>query len=240
MDQRRIAIEILMRSMDSHYEVGDLGRLARALGMPEASLRPVLDGLQMSGMILTGGSIRPLKDNVLQDFIRSVYMREVEGRAPEKVRRFVMERRYKEDSGAYCFEMTIPMASDAELVAARAVEQIGRNINLKPDVINRLQLALIEACINAMEHSGSYERNVLLKFTVRPDKIEISIESPGRAFAPDAAGEPDIEEKLRSRHKRGWGLKLMHEFMDEVKVERIEDRTRVVLIKNISTSEVAN
>ena len=49
--------------------------------------------------------------------------------------------------------MTIPMVREAELVAAQCLEQIGKNLHLDEDVIGQLQLAVIEACINAMEHS---------------------------------------------------------------------------------------
>jgi serine/threonine-protein kinase RsbW len=234
VEQRRVAIELLMYSMDSHCEAKNLGRISRILRTPEQQIKAALDGLQMSGVIHTVGSIQPISDNILQDFIRSLYMKEVEGRAPERVRE-VLEKRYYPGSSApaSCFEMTIPMTADAELVAARAVEQIGKNISLKPEVITQLQLALIEACLNAMEHSGSYEKKVLLKFTVSPERIEIIIESPGRVFAPEPREAPSIEERLQSGQRRGWGLKLMREIMDEVRVETIEDRTRVILVKNI-------
>jgi|Deesub1362A_J573_1020465.scaffolds.fasta_scaffold00004_80 serine/threonine-protein kinase RsbW len=239
LQQRRIAIELLMHSIESHCEVRNLEILSKALGIPVPSLKSVLDALQISGIIQTTGSIRPVRDNILQDFIRNLYLREVEERDPEKIRKLIESRYQLQNNATSCFEMTIPMTADAELVAAKAIEQIGKNISLKPLVITQLQLAIIEACINAMEHSGSYDKKVLLKFTVNPERIEIAIETPGKRFDPDTVKEPTIEEKLHSEHKRGWGLKLMREVMDDVKVETIGDRTRVVLIKNIK-SEVIN
>jgi anti-sigma regulatory factor (Ser/Thr protein kinase) len=232
VEQRRVAIELLMYSMDSHCEAKNLGRISRILRTPELQIKAALEGLQMSGVVQMAGSIRPITDNVLQDFIRSLYMKEVEGKDPERVREVLEKRYFPGSASASCFEMTIPMTADAELVAARAVEQIGKNISLKPEVITQLQLALIEACLNAMEHSGSYEKKVLLRFTVTPERIEIIIESPGRVFAMEPQ-DVSIEEKIQSGHRRGWGLKLMREIMDEVKVETMEDRTRVVLVKNI-------
>lgn len=50
--------------------------------------------------------------------------------------------------------------------------------------------------------------------------------------------ETTIEEKLHSGHKRGWGLKLIRTIMDDVRIERIDDRTRVILVKNIKPNEV--
>jgi anti-sigma regulatory factor (Ser/Thr protein kinase) len=233
VEGRRLAVEMLMHCMVSDFQVRDMGRLARRLGMPEPATRETLAALRASGVIQAAGGIRPLRDPVLRDFIRALYMREVEARPPEKIRELIEKRRYPDRAETSHFEMTIPMTSDAELVAARVVEQIGKNISLKPEVITQLQLALIEACINAMEHSGSYEKKVLLRFDMTPRRVEIVIESPGRAFSPAAKAEPRIEDKLRSENKRGWGLKLMREIMDEVKVETMEDRTRVILVKNI-------
>ena len=129
--------------------------------------------------------------------------------------------------------MVIPMSSNAELVVAKAVEQIGKNMNLDAEFLNYLQLALIEVCINAIEHSGSYEKKIFLKFITRPDKLEIIVENSGRPFSLESLKEVPVEEKMRLGMKRGWGYKLVHKIMDSVKVERVNDRTRVILTKNI-------
>ena len=47
-----------------------------------------------------------------------------------------------------------------------------------------------------------------------------------------------MEEKLRLGIKRGWGYKLFHKIMDSVKVERVNDRTKVILTKDIKDKEV--
>jgi anti-sigma regulatory factor (Ser/Thr protein kinase) len=41
-----------------------------------------------------------------------------------------------------------------------------------------------------------------------------------------------VEEKLQAGMRRGWGFKLVQQIMDSVKVERINDRTRVILTKS--------
>lgn len=238
IDQKRSAIELLMHTIRSNGEFRDIDRLSRVLNINETMLRHVLDALQKSGIIQSEGGIRCLKDNILQDFIWSLYMLDVEGRNPERVSEAIESKYSSADSHVSCFEMVIPSISDAELIAARGIEQIGRNIGLNAEVINHLQLATIESCINAMEHSGSYEKKVFIKILVFTGRIEIVIESSGKFFAPDSVEGQTIEEKLLSQHKRGWGLKLMRSIMDDVKIERVGDRTRVVLIKKIKPNEV--
>ncbi len=237
--QRRTGIKLLMHSLKSNSGFYDIERLAKITGTSEPSVRSVLEALRMAGIVQEGGHIWYLNDNVLQDFIQSLHMREVEGLKTKQIRELI-EARYCQVSGASSssFEMIIPMVSDAELVAARAVEQVGKNISLAPDVIDHIKLALIESCINAMEHSGSYDKNIYLKFIVSDERIEIIIESPGKFFDIETVEEATIEEKFHTEHKRGWGLKLIRSIMDDVRIERIEDRTRVILVKNIKTNEV--
>lgn len=237
--QRRIAAQLFMHSARSNSEFHDAGRLAKMFGVPEAKVGSVLEALQSAGIVQGGANIRQLKDNVLQDFMQSLYFREVEGLKLPQIQELI-EARYSSVSGAAppSFELVIPMIPNAELVAARAVEQIGKNMQIAPDVIKHIQLALIETCINAIEHSGSYDKKVTLKFTAFAEKLEIIIESPGKFFDIENVEDIAVEEKLRSEHKRGWGMKLIRSIMDEVRLERIDDRTRMVLMKNIKPSEV--
>jgi len=196
----------------------------------EAETETILGAMENSGIIRD-------KDAVFQDFIRCLYMMEIEGKNPYDARKKI-EAKYISESEESCFELVIPMNFNAELVVAKAVEQIGRNINLDSEFLNFLQLALIEVCINAIEHSGSYEKKVFLKFITKPDKLEIIIENSGRPFSLESLKEVPVEEKLRLGMKRGWGYKLLHKIMDSVKVERVNNRTRVILTKDIKGKEV--
>ncbi len=235
--QRRLAIDVLMRAMNGEGRLDDPDKLSAVLGVREAALRPVVDALRTAGLLLPGRG-RGNKDAVFEDYLHCRHMKENEGRTPEKIRGVIERKHYPARPATEYFEVVIPMASDAELVAAKAVEQIGRNISLDQETINQIQTALIESCINAIEHSGSYDKKVMIRFAVSPERLEICIESPGRFFDPSAVREPLIEEKLRSANKRGWGLKLMRKIMDEVRVERVDDLTRVILVKNIKPNEV--
>ncbi len=235
--QLSVAVELLMHMTKSDSRVHDFPRLSRVLGLPESSLRSAFDGLKTAG-IVQGGNAGRLRDGVLKDFIQSRYMLDIEGKGPERVRELIGAKYYPVRDRGACFEMTIPMAPDAELVVAKAFEQIGKNIRMDPEVVKQIQLALIESCINAFEHSGSYEKEVFIKITTSRTRLEIVTESPGKFFDPEKAEEPDVEEKLHAESKRGWGLRLMKKIMDEVKVERMGDNTRVILIKNIASDEV--
>lgn len=226
---RRTVLGLLMHRI-AKGEADDRDRLSKVLGVREPELGTALDVLELNDLGRQG-------DPVFEDFVQSLYMKEVEGKTAGEIQERI-EAKYGSPRDSSVFEMVIPMSEQAELVAARAVDQIGKNINLEPDVMNYLQLALVECCINAMEHSGSYEKKIYLKFITSPQKLEIMIESPGRHFSLDSLKESPSDKKIAAGQKRGWGFTLMRKIMDEVRVERIHDRTRVTLVKKIKKSEV--
>ena len=51
------------------------------------------------------------------------------------------------------YEIIVPMGEDTEMIAAQTVEEIARRHNFAPHAINQIKTALVEACINASEHS---------------------------------------------------------------------------------------
>jgi anti-sigma regulatory factor (Ser/Thr protein kinase) len=161
-------------------------------------------------------------------------MLEVEGRASEIVREDLILRRFgPEGEAPVRFEVVIPSdVPEAELVAAKAVRQMAENAKMGPDEADRLQLAVIEACINAMEHSGSHEKKVFLTCTVKDGRIEVSVESQGgKSF--ELGGQAEEQEDGGPPRMRGYGLKLIGGYTDGLKVERAGSRARLVLLKNI-------
>ncbi len=131
------------------------------------------------------------------------------------------------------FEMVIPMGDDTELIAAHTVEQIARRISFPPEAINQIKTALVEACINAAEHSLSPDRKIYQRFRVESDRLVVTVSS--RGVVPPGLGSQNGEnngsETADSRGRRGWGLKLIRSLMDEVEFERVDDGTRLRMTK---------
>ncbi len=85
----------------------------------------------------------------------------------------------EEESRPNEYEMVIPMGTDTELSAAHTVEQIARRVNFGPEAINQIKTALIEACINAAEHSLSPDRKIYQRFRVENDRLVVTVASRG-------------------------------------------------------------
>lgn len=132
------------------------------------------------------------------------------------------------------FEMVIPMGDDTELIAAHTVEQIARRISFQPEAINQIKTALIEACINAVEHSLSPDRKIYQRFRVESDRLVVTVSSRG-VVPPGINGQNGVSnngvEAADSKGRRGWGLKLIRSLMDEVEFERVDDGTRLRMTK---------
>ncbi|MBS1795057.1 MAG: ATP-binding protein [Acidobacteria bacterium] len=124
------------------------------------------------------------------------------------------------------YEMVVPMGDDTELIAAQTVEEIARRHHFAPKAINQIKTALVEACINAAEHSHSPDRKIYQKFAIEDDRIVVTVSNRGLRLADRKA-----QEIAPADGRRGWGLKLMKTLMDEVKFEQTDDGTRISMTK---------
>jgi serine/threonine-protein kinase RsbW len=140
------------------------------------------------------------------------------------------ENLIKEKLKANEYEMVVPMGDDTEMIAAHAVEEIARRHHFEPKAITQIKTALVEACINAAEHSLSPDRKIYQRFTVEDNKIIITISNRGVKI-PTAKVAESVMQIEPDEGRRGWGLKLMRNLMDEVKFEQVDDGTRISMTK---------
>ncbi|MDH3253639.1 MAG: ATP-binding protein [Acidobacteriota bacterium] len=131
--------------------------------------------------------------------------------------------------------LTLPMLPDMEIAASKTATAMAELMEMGSDRIDEVRMAIVEACVNAFEHSQASDRKVYVTFAVigdtAPEKLQITIRDSGVGFKPEAVEEPRIEEKLRAKSKRGWGLKIIKGLMDEVAIESSSTGTSIVMSK---------
>ena len=131
--------------------------------------------------------------------------------------------------------LTIPVAPEMEIVATAQADALGDYMDMPRDKIDEVKLALVEACINAAEHSLSPDRKIYQRFRVEDDKLIVTVASrgvvPGSLASQNGEGFAASEEKRDEMSRRGWGLKLIQTLMDEVEFERVDDGTQLRMIK---------
>ncbi|MBH08750.1 MAG: anti-sigma regulatory factor [Candidatus Marinimicrobia bacterium] len=127
-------------------------------------------------------------------------------------------------------ELTIPVLPDMELLATQTSAAVAKHMNLDDEKTAEINMALSEACINAFEHSES-KSEIEIHFKISDDKLIIQVTDSGKGFDKSKVDIPNIEEKISSDYKRGWGLKLIEELMDTVKFDSSEEGTTVTMTK---------
>lgn len=135
------------------------------------------------------------------------------------------------ENAANEYEFVFPMGENTEMIAAYTVEEIAKRHGFSTKAINQIKTALVEACINAAEHSLSPDRKIYQKIIIDADRIAITVSNRGLRLADKMAKEPSPDEG-----RRGWGLKLIKGLMDEVTIEQVDDGTRVTMIKYLKRS----
>ena len=128
-------------------------------------------------------------------------------------------------------DLSIPMQPDMEVVATTVAESIGTFVGLDENKVDEVKMAVIEACINAFEHSKSEERRIDLSFSIDEAGLMISINDGGSGFDMDQAMAKIAEKRDEGIGDRGWGLTLIHELMDEVSIASTSSGTVVKMLK---------
>jgi serine/threonine-protein kinase RsbW len=135
-------------------------------------------------------------------------------------------------------DLTLPMAPDIEIAAARAAGNLARELGMSAEKIDEMAHAIIEACINAREHSGSADNRIYVRFVGSHGngnpRIDVWISDRGTGFN---LGEARARrQQLGTAHKRGWGLQIIEAHMDEVDISTSADGTTIHMVKYEKTS----
>ncbi len=130
-------------------------------------------------------------------------------------------------------DLTLPMVPDIEIAAARAGGNLARELGMSAAKIDEMTHAIIEACINAREHSGCADQRIYLRFRGSAGngnpRIDIWVSDHGRGFDQNEARRRRQQQGVT--HKRGWGLQIIEAHMDEVDIVTSEDGTTIHMVK---------
>jgi anti-sigma regulatory factor (Ser/Thr protein kinase) len=118
-----------------------------------------------------------------------------------------------------------------ERVAARRVIAAVTDLGLTQQRLQRLETAVAEAALNAIEHGNHFDAQKQVGVRVLADSTEVCVRvsDEGRG-SPAEIETPDISAKLAGvQRPRGWGLFLMSRLVDEFSDEHADGRHAVLL-----------
>ena len=114
-------------------------------------------------------------------------------------------------------EIRIPRRAEFVRVARMAACAVASKMGFTIDIIKDIELAVGEACANAVEHVAEESCNeILVRFSIGGDELIMEVMDRGQGFdleqAVKAAGEGNWEEP------GGLGLIVIRELMDDMHV----------------------
>ena len=126
-------------------------------------------------------------------------------------------------------------------IAAQAAREAG----MDDSGIFGVELSMVEACTNVIEHAYEGLDGGEMECTCDFDdeKLTIIIHDHGKSFDPSSIALPDLDSDLESRPLGGLGVFLMKKSMDEVRFESLGEGgnllTMVKYRKNKSKKRLA-
>jgi serine phosphatase RsbU (regulator of sigma subunit)/anti-sigma regulatory factor (Ser/Thr protein kinase) len=127
----------------------------------------------------------------------------------------------------------IPSTPGNERLAMQQVVDALGPLALPTPLIERIKTAVAEATMNAMEHGNQHRPDLPVSVTARasPSRLLISITDQGGATPIPEAVTPDLDAKLAGlQTTRGWGLFLIRNMVDDLRVLADSTRHTVELI----------
>jgi anti-sigma regulatory factor (Ser/Thr protein kinase) len=128
---------------------------------------------------------------------------------------------------------TLPSEPGNEREAMERVVAAVRPLGLAERRVERLGTAVSEATMNAIEHGNQGNADIPVEVEVVSTDSELVVRIRDIGEGPEATEveQPDIEAKLAGLQKpRGWGLFLIENMVDELRVIDTDGRHTVELV----------
>jgi serine phosphatase RsbU (regulator of sigma subunit)/anti-sigma regulatory factor (Ser/Thr protein kinase) len=134
----------------------------------------------------------------------------------------------------------IPSGPGNERQAIAAVGDAVAGLGIPATTRSRLETAVGEAAMNAMEHGNRYRPDLPVEIVVRSGgkRLTVEITDAGGDREIPAAEAPDLEAKLAGEQTpRGWGLFLIEHMVDEVHSRTEGTRHTVELVLHLTKGD---
>ncbi len=193
--------------------------LTEQLSIERADLDHIIDLLQTSGTVDMGFSTLELTDDrVLTGVIKALYHREICRDPVEQIKEIVFndDRKHAAVTETPSFDIIIPAAPEAELVAVSSLEQVARHFKLPPAVTGQLQVALIELVAVVLASNGTASHRYQVKFGVSGSVFSMEVITPRKDF--------ELTEDESSR---------IRPYLDGMRVEPVLNGTKIVMTREM-------
>lgn len=119
------------------------------------------------------------------------------------------------------FRLSVPSSPENLAMIREFVVRVGEKAGLPSKEVDKLELAVDEACANVIEHAYGDDRarEISVRAVLDADRVTISVEDTGLGFDPSAVPEEDLADLVSRGRSGGLGMRLIRSLMDEVRYE---------------------
>lgn len=142
----------------------------------------------------------------------------------------------KGGTGKALAAFSVPSVEGNERIAIDRVSETVAGLGLDSGQLERLQTAVGESVMNAMEHGNRFQPDLPVDVEVADFGPSVVVRVTDRGEGPEipeAVNTPDLEAKIAGEQSpRGWGLFLIGQMVDEMRTENGEGTHTVELLIN--------
>ena len=136
------------------------------------------------------------------------------------------------ENDVHIVTLIIPSQKGFEKTAMSVLQCLASDMGLSEKKISRLETALAEACLNAMEHGNRFNKalDVTIRFIQHLPKLEITVQDSGiGGHISLPTRPPDIDAKVSGgASKRGWGIFMIRNLVDDFEITPLPKGGNVV------------
>lgn len=219
----------LIEAHNSDHEMYGSKRLEELLAREEFGRyhpREAIARLLFELKSFTGNQTKQEDDVTLLSLHRTDYLQMTDvGTSPRKVS-------MSEQEGQVVAQFTIASEPGNERAAMRRIGEEAQPY-LPPMKLEQLKTAVAEATLNAIEHGNHNqpELDVAIQLVVTDRELTVRISDHGGDQVIPEVTSPNLERKLAGLESpRGWGLFLIRNLVDEVRITNQSDRHTMELV----------
>jgi anti-sigma regulatory factor (Ser/Thr protein kinase) len=127
-------------------------------------------------------------------------------------------------------ELRIPRSCEFVRVARKTAGALAHGLQFTLHEVADIELAVSEACTNAVEHVSEQCPEILVRFSVEAEQLVMEVIDRGPGFDPTRPPESSLEDE---DGVGGLGLLVIRALMDELEIKCGPDEggTRVRMVK---------
>jgi len=134
------------------------------------------------------------------------------------------------------YHLKIPSQTDNLDLIRSFVAGIAKKVGFNDEEVNKIELAVDEACTNVIEHAYQHDetKDIDIAIKIGLQKLTVVVIDQGKSFNVRQIKLPDMKDYLAELRVGGLGIYLMKTLMDEVDYQsKPGNRNEVRMVKYI-------